>query len=313
MYLVSDSRPSEDDVSKLSSVLKSKRLGVLSKRAAAKLRRLQDDLVNNYTYTKEDIERNLHERKKSGKAAKNLGLEQTKLDTAVQGALSAVEDAKRRLDDAKRASLEYTGDHALEISKLEDEESNAQDALADANAELEKRKAEQQRVEEIVGNRKRKLTKRKKDVNWAKVNQRNKTMNATADFEAFQEQQARLEAEQKAGGTPKFNPYARRKVKPKMLWEVGQKEEKKDDEPKEAEQQAQLDQENGKQHENAIKAAEEARKAALVTQSHQVMFEEEDLTIDTGLPSAKKRKLSRARKGLSLAQYQERKSSGTLL
>mmetsp|Transcript_19397 Transcript_19397/g.28011 ORF Transcript_19397/g.28011 Transcript_19397/m.28011 type:complete len:87 (+) Transcript_19397:2-262(+) len=66
--------------------------------------------------------------------------------------------------------------------------------------------------------------------------------------------------------------------------------------------------ENGVQRENAIKAAEEARKAALVTQSRQVMFEEELADPSLGLGNgSRKRKRSRARKGLSLTEYQNRK------
>jgi hypothetical protein len=85
MYLISDTRPSQDDVNKYVNVVKSARAEVLSKRAAAKLRRKQDELVNNYTYTKEDIERNLQERETTGKTA-NLSLEQTRAELAVQGA-----------------------------------------------------------------------------------------------------------------------------------------------------------------------------------------------------------------------------------
>ena len=54
-------------------------------------------------------------------------------------------------------------------------------------------------------------------------------MNQTADFQSYKDQQAKKEAESMSGAAPRFNPYARRKVKPKILWEVGQKEEKKDD------------------------------------------------------------------------------------
>jgi hypothetical protein len=103
------------------------------------------------------------------------------------------------------------------------------------------------------------------DLNWAKVNQRNKELNEAADFEAFKEQKARAEAEAKSGGQPKFNPYARRKVKPKMLWEVGQKDEKKDDDPKEKGPEIQIekavDETNGHHDELLIKAARTVERA----------------------------------------------------
>ncbi len=89
MYLVSDSRPTDEDVKKYESVQKSSRQDVLGKREALRLRKKQDELVNNYTYTEADIAMNVAERKKTGKAPKNLGLEQTRVAIAVQAARAA--------------------------------------------------------------------------------------------------------------------------------------------------------------------------------------------------------------------------------
>lgn len=316
MYLISDSRPNEDDVKKYVNVQKTARARVLSKREASRMRRRQDDLVNNYTYTREDIEKNLRERKKTGKAAKNLGLEQTRAEIAVQGAESALAEARRRLEEAKRTLYEYDGHDA---ARLEQGVREAEEALEDAEKDLVDRRDEQKKLQGIVSSRKQKLTKRRKDVNWAKVNQRAIRMNQNADFGSYKEQQARKAAEAKAGGTPKFNPYARRKVKPKILWEVGQKEEKKDDDPKDNEGRDDvIEKPDGRETEQALKAAQaaqEAQKAALVSQSHQFTIDEQDLSHGNlgslGI-STKKRKISRVRKGLSLADYQQRKTPSAL-
>lgn len=314
MYLISDSRPSQDDVNKFVNVTKSARAEVLSKRHAAKRRRQQDELVSSYTYTKEDIERNLQERKQSGKVTANLSLEQTRAELAVQGARMAVADARNRLDDAQRSLLELGGTDSEIV--LERNVESARKELEQAKRELAARLEEQERVMDVVDKRKKKLTSRRNDLNWAKVNQRNKELNEVADFEAFKEQKARAEAEAKSGGQPKFNPYARRKVKPKMLWEVGQKEEKKDDDPKGLEMQVEnsaIDK-NGHHNDGAIKAAQAAKEAEKAAQSHQFNLDE-DAEISGGTAfevSQKERSRARMRKGISLAEYQQRKVAGTL-
>lgn len=313
MYLISDSRPSVEDVNKFTTAVKAARSQPLSKRQAAKYRRQQDELVMNYTYTKEDIDRNLQDRKKSGKTAANFGLEQTRADLAVRSAQSGVADAQSRLEDAKRVLLELGASNPAKEAEYERNVEAAQDELQEMERELGERLDEQTKIIDVVGKHKKKLTKRQKDVNWARVNQRNKQMNETADYEAFKEHKAIQEAEAKAGGQPKFNPYARRKVKPKMLWEVGQKEEKKDDDAQEkapAELKA-AEEQNGRHHETAIKAAQAAKVAEQAAQTHQFNLDEEDEVGVNGLTS-KKRAHSRVRKGISLIEYQERKAAGTL-
>ena len=82
-----------------------------------------------------------------------------------------------------------------------------------------------------------------------------------------------------AGAQQKFNPFARRKVKPKILWEVGQK----DEESKENEGEAPKD--NSKSKENAEKeqditpslVQEHQEKAAALSQAHQFAIDEEVL------------------------------------
>ena len=94
-----------------------------------------------------------------------------------------------------------------------------------AKKALQARLDEQQAVKDAVQSRKRRLAQRSKDRNWAKVNQRNLTVNQRTDFEVSQKEKEATEAKAKAaadGAKEKFNPFARRRVKPKMLWKVGQ-------------------------------------------------------------------------------------------
>jgi RNA polymerase-associated protein RTF1 len=175
----------------------------------------------------------------------------------------------------------------------------------------------------VVGKRKKKLSRRQKDQNWAKVNERAAKINQNADFESYKEQQAKKEAEAKSGSEPRFNPYARRKVKPKILWEVGQKEEKKDDDATNA-----VDNET-REDAGTIEATKDnqvmndvpqedvlaSQKAAFLGERHQFSIDDEALAPDAttilGI-NRKKHKGTPLRKGLSLAQYQERKAAGTL-
>lgn len=321
MYLVSDSRPTDDDVKKYISAQKSSRREVLGKRQAARIRKQKDELTMNYTYTEADIERNVAERKKTGKALTNLGLEQTRVAIAVQAAQSTLDDAQRRLEDAKRSHLEASENDSEDLEKaIED----AEEAVTEAKRNLDEKQEEEKRVLEIVEKRKKKLEKRQ---NWNKVNERAAKMNQTADFQSYKDQQAKKEAESKSGATPRFNPYARRKVKPKILWEVGQKEEKKDDDATKVSDSNETREEavegsngaNGKEDVEMNDAPQDdilgAQKASFIGERHQFSIDEEALTPDTAAilgTSRKKQKVSRTRKGLSLSEYQERKSAGTL-
>ena len=222
MYWVSDAKPTEQDVSKYVSMQKNHRKEILTKRDATKLRRKQDELVNNYTYTTQDIERNLEERKKQGKTAANLGLEQTNAAIATKAAKDALLEAKRALTDARRAIDRST---EADTRQLDADLKECQSRVKACEKELQKRKADEQALKDQVRNRKRRLAQRSKDKNWAKVNQRNKNKNNRTDFEVSQKEKEA--AAKKAASTTKekFNPFARRKVKPKILWKVGQAED----------------------------------------------------------------------------------------
>ena len=315
MYLVSDSRPNEEDVIKFVTMEKTNRhTTVMSRNKAGRIRKRQDALVNNYTYTKEDIEFNVQEAKKSGKALSNLALEQTRAAIAVTAAETELKEAQLRLAEARKKLLEYDGGDRTEEDNLSSAVKIAEQHVGEAEEELERKVEAQKAVNDIVHGRKTNLSKRTKDQNWAKVNQRAKQMNKDADFEAYKAQKAQEERES-THGVAKFNPYARRKVKPKILWEVGQKQEQKDDEPsssKEKEARDETQTGNGPDALKAAQAVQEAQKVAQITQSHQFAFDEEDTGALSFSLKSKRHREPRVRKGMSLAEYQAQKLAGVV-
>lgn len=290
--LISDNRADETDVSLYVNEMKNQREQVLSRKEANKIRRKQDELVSTYTYTTEDIETNLRNRKKKGQSAANLGLEQTRTAIAVQAARAALKDAKHQAG---------TGD-------------DDGGAIAIAEKALQLQLEEEQIVLEKVKNRKNRLTQRGKDKKWAKVNARALEMNQKLDRGALKDKDDKLKQEEEEA-KPKFNPYARRKVKPKILWEVGQKEDKKEVESKDTAVPAESTEKEKDATPSLVQEHQE--KAAALSQSHQFAIDEEILVQSsftngiTGL-SAKKTVRKRARKGLSLNDYLEQKATGTL-
>lgn len=305
LRLVSDAKPTQADISQFETAMKTARLNdeLVGKGEAIRLRRKQDELIGNFTYTAEDVERKLLEKKKKGQTAGNLGLEQTRAAIGVQAARGTLADAKAQLKAAADSG---------EIAEAEKK-------VADAQRLLDQRLEEEQRVLEKVKNRKTRLTSRTTDQQWAKVNERAVKMNRQADVGAFKEKE--VEAEKNGTGKPVFNPYARRKVKPKILWEVGQKDEKKDgdgDTPVPGTKDV-TPQTNGEKDGDSTPALvqEPQGMAAALSQSHQFNIDEEILaqssyTTGIGGLTSKKHVVKRTRKGLSLADYQERKAAGTL-
>ena len=74
MLAISDSKPTREDVALCVNQVKNRRGGaydILSKKEAKKMRKMQDDLVTNYTYTAEDIEKAITEKKALGKSISN--------------------------------------------------------------------------------------------------------------------------------------------------------------------------------------------------------------------------------------------------
>lgn len=316
MVTISDHRPTIEDVKQYVSQLKTDRLtdNMLLKKKAVKLRKRQDNLVNNYTYTQEDIEKLVTEKKKRNKKSSNIGLEKTHIAIAVQAAKDAVQEAERRIEEAKIQQMEAEDTESL---NADNNLAEAKEALSQAKALLEERIEEQKRILKDEEDRINRLKGSSKVQNWVKVNQRARLANQNADFLSYKEQLAKEKAE--ASAEPKFDPFARRKVKPKNLWEVGGKqsseksadtgaveEEKKDSHP--SEDAAAKDAEKAKRDEAA-----EAQKLDAAGQSAPFAFDD-DINIGdiANLGLGLKKPINRARKGISFVDYLSRKEAGTL-
>jgi hypothetical protein len=296
--LVSDAKATEADITQYITATKAMRREGLTKKEASKMRRMQDDLVNNYIYTTTDIETNLNNKRKKGQSAANLGFEQTKAQIALQA-------ARAELDEAK---------HQLEIAAGNDVP-KARSAVSQAERVLREKIEAEKIVLDKMKNRRELLTSNATDKKWAKVNKRAVQLNQKSDLGALKMKEAAAEAY----GT-EFNPYARRKGSKKILWEVGQKDdETKEGEEKESAAPKESNQETvEKVHEKTPSLVQEHQeKAAALSQSHQFAIDEEVLAMSSftngisGL-TAKKAGAKRVRTGLSLSEYQERKAAGTL-
>ncbi|KAL7550388.1 hypothetical protein ACHAWF_013629 [Thalassiosira exigua] len=326
MITVSDHRPSADDVTKLIGQLKTERQSesVLTKKAARKLRKRQDELVNNYTYTKEDVDRLVKEKKKRNKKALNIAVEKTRIAISVQAAKDEVEDAKKRLEDAKVERME--ADEGMEASMADSSVTKANEALEIATKKLEEKIEEQKRIQKEDQDRINRLKQSSKVQNWVKVNQRAKMANRNADFQSYKEQQEKEKIQGSA--EPKFDPYARRRVKPKNLWEVGGskpggekasealssgavEEEKKEATPTERDD-FNAGKDNGDKENSKRDDIPDPQKLELPGQAANPFAFDDDIVMggDVGIGTKKSR--TRARNGISLEEYQERKTAGTL-
>mmetsp|Transcript_1491 Transcript_1491/g.3108 ORF Transcript_1491/g.3108 Transcript_1491/m.3108 type:complete len:996 (-) Transcript_1491:76-3063(-) len=304
LRLVSDNKVNQSDVAQYETAMKTARKAddVLGKVEAMKLRRKRDDLVNNFTYSTEDIERKVKEiKKKKGVNTTNLGLEQTRAANAVHVAQGALEDAKARMLEARDGA----------------EAEDAQKEIRLADEALRERLEEEQVILKKVKSRQERNKNRSN--NWVDVNERAKKLNRLADV-GLNKPKVK-ESDKSPSGKVAFNPYARRKVKPKNLWQVGQGDDKPEaEESKDAEAPP-----STSEHTNGDKnldstpplVQEQQGKAAALSQSHQFSIDEETLAQTSFLSgiggfASKKKQKKRVRRGLSLAEYQERKAAGTL-
>jgi hypothetical protein len=315
MLTVSDHRPSSDDVSKLVTQLKAERLSdqILTKKSANKLRKRQDELVVNYTYTKEDVDMLVSEKKKRNNKPSNIGLEKTRIGIAVKAANEEVEDAKKRLEDAEVEMMEADDDIT---DAVEGNVRRAKEEYESAKKKLDEKKEEQQKIHKEEEERISRLKKSSKVQNWVKVNQRAKLANRNADFESYKEQLAREKIQGSA--EPKFDPYARRSMKPKNLWEVGgpkTNETIAEEEKKEVTERDDTNVGKDGDRENKREDFPETPKIELPGQANQFAFDD-DIVIGNDIASVGgigvKKVRVRARKGLSLMEYQERKAAGIL-
>jgi len=322
MIVVSESRLDEDDLNKYISQMKTERLGdeLLTKKQAKKMAKHSEDLRENYTYTKDDIDMLVKEKRKRSKKSLNLGMEKTRIGIAVQAAKEEVQEAKNRLEIAEEEITEA----GTEEEALEDNLKKAKEALDAAEKKLEETLEEQKKLQKEDQDRENRLRNNTKVQNWARVNQRAKLANRNADFQAYKEEQARLKKEGSA--EPKFDPYARRRQKPKNLWEVGGKSQASDDkdkasdvvteEEKSKEAMERDDADAGKEGDNSENKREEVpepKKMQMPAQANKFAFDDDIVIGDlASLGVGKKKVRTRARKGISIEDYQERKTAGTL-
>lgn len=315
MITVSDHRPSEDDVTQLVSQLMTERHSehMLTKKAATKLRRRQDELVNNYTYTTEDINMLVKDKKKRSHKSLNIGMENSRVDLSVQAAHDQVEEATKRLEDAKVEQMEADDDAA---DAAEAGVRKAQEALGAAQRKLAGKREERQKIRQEDGERRERLRNRSTVQNWGKVNARARLANRNADYGAYIEQAERAEAEQK------FDPYARRRQKPKNLWEVGGAPaaagaEEKKEEAKDAAPSVRDDAPAGKDGDAGRPRREElpGPPKPAAPAANRFAFDDDILTGGDAAHLGgigRKPVRTRARKGISFEEYQERKTAGTL-
>ena len=167
--------------------------------------------------------------------------------------------------------------------------------------------------------RKRRLAQRSKDMNWAKVNKRNKNKNNRTDFEVSQKEKEAAAKKAASTAKEKFNPFARRKVKPKILWKVGQADDA-EEETKATEEEKKDSREADDGKFGAAEAAPnlvQEQTSDAISQSHQFSIDEEALAQSgsngfSRLSSMKRPRKKRVRKGISLTEYLDQKAKGTL-
>ena len=310
MIMISDSRPDNNDVNLYLNQLKNRRGGssvVLSKKEASSLRKKQDNLLNNYTYTDVDVEKAIEVAKNLNKKISNIGAEKTKVNIAVQAARSALEDALKEKSYLETKRIEVEEDDEEEIDKELDSVCKKIDSL---NEELDRRLTEQKKVLDAEALRIQQLKSNEKNRKWAKVNERAIAANKAADMEAY-----KIElAAQKSGQKESANPYARRKVKPRNLWNVGQDDKDTTNdisEKKIDEEVAVLNQDEMKESVDNSRDLRNSLKKKLSEQINEMSIDEEAIP-KLMMSNTKKPITSRVRRGISLSEYFDRKAAGTL-
>ena len=108
---------------------------------------------------------------------------------------------------------------------METDVKESEKSLEEAKKNLQEKEEEERALKATVEERKRKLAKRAQNRNWAAVNKRALQANQLADLEANKSQKEGTSLTSSGKKEEKFNPYARRKIKPKILWEVGRAKE----------------------------------------------------------------------------------------
>jgi len=301
--MISDSVPTDDDVQMCLNQMKNRRGGkdVLSKKEANKMRKGQDDLVTNYTYTTQDIQKSVAAKKTLSKNISNIGAEKTKAAIAVDAAELQLEEAQTQLTELEMKLLEVD---AMEEEAVQDELDVAKSRVGELEEELKKKKVAQEKIHIAEASRTKRMKNSEKNQNWAKVNERAKAANKAADVTAYK---GELGARRDGLETGPKDLFARRKVKPKILWEVGQTMEEESNKVAVSEEAARDDSNNNNKGQDESRERINSRKAKLADQINDLAIEEEALT--AGLNGAHNKKIAatRVRKGISIQEYLERK------
>ena len=305
MITISDSRPDEDDVVNFTTQLKNRRGGasdVLSKKEATSLRKKQDNLINNYTYTTEDIQKSIQVSKNMKKTISNIGAEKTRVNIAVQAARSKLDDERKKKADLETNLMEVEGE---EENQINTELGYVNKNIEEYEKDLEEKIEEQKKVLFAENSRIKQLKKNKKNTDWAAVNARAIAANKAADMEAYKNE---LE-ERKSGKKEAANPYARRKVKPRNLWNVGQEDSK---DPANGDENKNNDSVNDTVIQDNIDESGDANQSSRdlrIDLKKKLSEHINDMSIDEEaiprlmMPNAKKIVTSRVRKGISITDY----------
>jgi hypothetical protein len=308
MLAISDSKPTREDVVLCVNQVKNRRGGahdILSKKEAKKMRKVQDELVTNYTYTAEDIDKVITEKKALGKSISNIAAEKTKAAIAVKAAETQLEEAKALESELQRKLLEV--DSAGE-RLIDDQLHQAKLRVEELTETLKKELENQTKIMEAEKQRRQRLANNR---NWAKVNEKAKAANKVADVEAYKNEIAAKREEQ---GTKDL--FARRKVKPQILWEVGQgtevKAENRNAQKDKTEEATRDDKNNMGNGGDETRERNNNSSKKLADQINDLAIEEE--VIAAGLIGLNQKKVAtnRIRKGISFQEYMERKAAGTL-
>ena len=309
MIQISDHRPAHHEVSYFISQCKNVRSYViLSKKLAVKMLKDQTEYVTTYQYTNEDIEKNIELSKKKN-VVKNVGRDIARIQLEVQSAQSQLSEAIQQLEDAKK-DVEDNNDDDNNDPESSSSIIRLTEAVSNAQILLEEKLRDQEYIAKADETRKRKLSQNSKVRNWMKVNAKATAANKKADLESYKQHKKNdnVNAEEAALG---FNPFARRKAKPKNLWDASNKNEQED------KQQLESEGINSTSTSTKQKQQLESNKKKRIMsnntphlESHQFAIDEEMYYNKNGTSSSSI--IQRVRKGLSFTEYLERKENGTL-
>ena len=326
MDMISDSPPTQEDLTQFLSHLRNIRQRVLTKKTSLKMRREQDQLVHNYVYTTEDIEKNIQQRKKYSKTISNIAAQKTRIEIQVRVCENAVKEAEQQLkvaEENKKSARSSGYPTSEKMDKITRDYDEAKDVLEQAKIELDERKAEQTRILEAEKNRLSKLQKNAGNV--SKVNQKAKELNKRADVEAYKSTKA-------ASTTKKVDLHARRKHKQKILWDVGQDKatnakKSKDDGNNTTTPTTTTSTTSAKKKTNTSESSggdkeNKTPDTSMTTTTPMIIDQIHDLNIDEEIlakssthnihGNGTKASTRRTRKGISFEEYRRRKEAGTL-